>query len=256
MILLDDCLNAIPKLNNIDLTVTSPPYFNAREYSNWDSYQDYLNFMEEVINQLFNVTTPGRFLCINSSPVIEARESRQHESKRRPIPFHLFNLCEKVGWMFIDEIIWLKPEGAAKNRNGGFYQHRKPCAYKPNVVTENILIFRKPDGNLIDKIVRSYSGDRLQQSLVTGDYERSNVWSINPETKSKHSAPFPLELPEKLIRYYSFVDDLVLDPFMGSGSTGIACINTDRQFIGIEKDPNYFNLATKRIHGTTRQSSL
>lgn len=248
MILLQDCLEALPKLSNIDLTVTSPPYYNAREYSHWDTYQEYLGFMEDVIRLTFEATKPGRFFCINSSPVIEARESRQHESKRRPIPFHLFNLCEKVGWMFVDEIIWLKPEGAAKNRNGGFYQHRKPCAYKPNVVTENILVFRKPDGNLIDKIVRSYSGDLLAASLVEDGYERSNVWCIQPETKSKHTAPFPLELPEKLIKYYSYVDDVVLDPFMGSGTTGVACKNTGRQFIGIEKDPDYFKLAQTRIN--------
>jgi DNA modification methylase len=248
MILLDDCLNALPSISNVDLTVTSPPYYNAREYSQWNTYQDYLDFMEESIKLIFESTKPGRFLCLNSSPVIEARASRQHESRRLPIPFHLFNLCEKVGWSFVDEIIWLKPEGAAKNRNGGFYQHRKPCAYKPNVVTENILVFRKLDGKLIDKIVRSYSGDQLQSSLVEDGYERSNVWSIQPETKSKHSAPFPTELPEKLIKYYSYVNDLVLDPFMGSGTTGIACLNTGRQFIGIEKDPDYFHLATTRIN--------
>jgi len=248
MILNDDCLDVLPNLSDIDLTITSPPYYNAREYSHWSSYEDYIEFMGESISLIFNATKPGRFFCLNSSPVIEKRESRQHESIRIPIPFHLFNLCEKAGWSFIDEIIWLKPEGAAKNRNGGFFRHRKPCAYKPNLVTENILVFRKLDGNLIDKIVRSYSGDLLDKSLVTGDYERSNVWKINPETKRKHSAPFPLELPEKLIKYYSYFDDLILDPFMGSGTTGIACKNTGRQFIGIEKDPDYFKLAQTRIN--------
>ena len=88
---------------------------------------------------------------------------------------------EKIGWKFLEDIVWVKPEGAAKNRNGGFFQHRQPLAYKPNTVNEYILIFQKPSGKLIDSIVRSYDAETADKSKVDGSYERSNVWHINPD---------------------------------------------------------------------------
>ena len=244
-----DCLEymAAAEHSSVHLTVTSPPYYNAREYSHWNSYGEYLDFMREAIDGIYKLTVPGRIFCLNVSPVIEPRLSRQHESKRYAIPFHLFNLCEEVGWSFLDEIVWLKPEGAAKNRNGGFYRHRKPVAYKPNVVTESILVFRKLDGKLIDSVVRSYNGDTLKESLVEDGYEMTNVWKMNPETKSLHTAPFPVKLPENLIKYYSFVGDVVFDPFLGSGTSGLAALTLKRQFIGVESDLTYFKIAKQRI---------
>ena len=100
---------------------------------------------------------------------------------------------------------------------------------------------------LIDKIIRQYKEIDNGESKIIGEYERSNVWYINPETKSKHLAPFPLELPMKLISYYSYKNDIVLDMFMGSATIGVACINTDRKFIGIEIDENYFKMSNDRI---------
>ena len=100
---------------------------------------------------------------------------------------------------------------------------------------------------LIDKIIKQYKLVDNGESKVEGDYERSNVWYINPETKSKHPAPFPLELPTKLISYYSYKNDTVLDIFMGSATTGVSCVNLNRNFIGIELDEKYFQIAQKRI---------
>lgn len=233
--------------NSIHLTFTSPPYYNAKEYSSWKTYNDYLSFLNSIFSEIFRATKDKRICAVNLSPVIVPRKSRQHESKRCAIPFHFFSLMEKIGWIYLDDIVWLKPEGAAKNRNGGFYQHRKPVAYKPNVVSETIFIFQKPAPFLIDKVVRSYSGEVLKNSLVPDDYERSNVWKINPETRSKHPAPFPKELSDKIIQYYSYVGDTVLDPFIGSGTTAISCINMNRNFLGIEKNKEYVDMAEKRI---------
>ena len=167
-IILGDCSEVLKTLGSesVHLTCTSPPYYNAREYSTWATYDDYLNFLKDVFYEVLRITKPGRMCAVNLSPVIEARESRAHESKRLAIPFHFFSLMEEMGWKYIDDIVWLKPEGAAINRNGGFYQHRKPVAYKPNIVTETIFIFQKPAPFLIDKVVRSYDGDILVQSLV------------------------------------------------------------------------------------------
>lgn len=232
---------------SIHLTCTSPPYYNAREYSVWKTYEDYLQFMETVFAEVYRITHEGRMCVVNLSPVIEARLSRSHESKRMAIPFHFFSLMEKIGWKYIDDIVWLKPEGAAANRNGGFFQHRKPVAYKPNVVTETIFVFQKPAPFLIDKIVRSYEGDVLEKSLVSGEYERTNVWRMNPITSSDHLAPYPEELSNRVVRYYSFVGDTVLDPFMGSGTTAVSCIRLKRNYIGCEIHDEYVKMAENRI---------
>jgi len=157
---------------------------------------------------------------------------------------------EKIGWNFLEDILWIKPEGAAKNRNGGFYQHRQPVAYKPNVVNEYIFIFKKPSGSLIDKVVRSYSAIDSVNSKVENGYERSNVWRINPETRSKHPAPYPCDLVDKVIQYYSYVDDTILDPFMGSGTTAVSSYKLNRKCIGFEIHTKYIDLLQKRIDKT------
>lgn len=248
----EDCITGLKNLQNdfIELTFTSPPYFNARSYSTWNTYEDYLKFLKQTFIEVFRVTKCGRMCIVNLSPVIVARESRSKESKRIPIPFHFLAIMEKIGWKYIDDIIWVKPAGAAKNRNGGFFQHRKPVAYKPNVVTETILVFQKPANFLIDKIVRSYNGSILDNSLVKNGYEKTNVWFINPETRSKHPAPFPKELSDKVVQYYSYVGDTVLDPFVGSGTTMVSCKDMDRNGIGFEIHNKYIELAKMRIDHT------
>ena len=191
-----------------------------------------------------DITIDGRFCAVNLSVVIEPRVKRHAESTRYPIPFHFVSLMTELGWRFIEDIVWVKPEGAVSNRNGGFFRHRKPLAYKPNTVTEYIFVFQKPCTFLIDKMIKDVGAD----SLVLGEYDRTNVWEFSPETKLKeHSAPYPIELPTKLIRYYSFVDDVVFDPFMGSNTTGLAANNLNRKYIGIERDEKYFKLSCDRV---------
>ena len=155
---------------------------------------------------------------------------------------------QDIGWKYLDDIVWVKPEGASINRNGGFYQHRKPVAYKPNLVSEVIFVFQKPADFLIDKIVRSYSGQVLEDSLVKEDYERSNVWVINPETRSKHLAPYTEKLSDKIIKYYSFVGDKVLDTFLGSGTTLLSCQKLNRNGIGFEIHKEYCDMSESRIN--------
>jgi DNA modification methylase len=101
-------------------------------------------------------------------------------------------------------------------------------------------VFKKPSKRLIDKFIKN-------DSLVGDGYERSNVWEMQPDTTNKHPAPFPLELPTKCITYYSYEGWTVLDPFMGSGTTGVAAKNLNRKFIGIELDQEYFKIAQERI---------
>jgi DNA modification methylase len=247
----NDCLFGLDKLienkEEIELTVTSPPYFNVKDYVIYENYQKYLGFLEQIFTKILTLTKPGRLCCVNISNILIVRENRNSESKRIPLSFHFVSLMEKVGWEFLEDIVWLKPEGAAKNRNGGFYQHRQPVAYKPNVVNEYIFVFKKPSKYLIDQVVRSYNSLDALNSKVTGNYERSNVWMINPKTRSKHPAPYPIELTDKLISYYSFVGDTVLDPFFGSGTTSLSSMKYNRKSIGFEIHTEYIDMFVSEL---------
>ena len=243
-----DCILGLPELSEkIHLTVTSPPYFNAKEYVYYKTYEEYLETLKRVFQLVYDKTVDGRMCCVNVSNILITRESRSHESKRIPLAFHIVPLMESIGWKFIEDIVWVKPEGASKNRNGGFYQHRQPLAYKPNVVNEYIFVFQKPCTTLIDAIVRSYDAYTAEASQV-GEYDRSNVWSIQPETRSKHPAPYPELLVDKLVRYYSYVGDTVLDPFMGSGTTAVSAKRLNRQYIGYEIHAEYIEMANERLN--------
>lgn len=161
------------------LTFTSPPYYNARDYSIYPSYKTYLKFLEEVFKITYEKTKEGRFLIVNTSPVIVPRISRQYASKRYPIPFDIHHFLVEMGWEFIDDIIWVKPEASVKNRNAGFLQHRKPLAYKPNARTEYLMVYRKQTDRLIDWNIRQYDWNTVKESKVKDGYETSNVWEID-----------------------------------------------------------------------------
>lgn len=227
--------------NYIDLIVTSPPYYNARDYSYYKSLNDYMSKLKQIFIECLRILKSSRMCIVNISPIIEKRESRQTQSKRIPLPFYFVPMMESIGFEFLEDIIWKKPEGAATHR-GIFARHRKPIAYKPNIITEYILVFKKPANFLIDKILRD-------DSLIMGEYERTNVWEINPETSSEHPAPFPEKLAENCIRYYSYENDIVLDPFAGSGTTLKMAKLNRRNFIGIEINPEYCSLIEKRLSG-------
>ena len=244
-----DCLDGLRLLDDdsLDLIVTSPPYYNAKDYAHYGSYEIYMDFLRDVFSLCLHKLKESRMCCVNVSVIIVPRTKRNSQSSRLALPFHFVNLLEAIGYEFLEDVIWVKPEGAAKNRNGGFYRHRQPVAYKPNVVNEYIFVFKKPSKFLIDKVVRSYTGEVRQASLVTSDYERSNVWRINPDTASLHPAPYPAELSDKLIQYYSYVGDVVVDPFMGGGTTALSAKKYGRNYIGFEINREYFKTAQDKI---------
>lgn len=241
----EDCLDTMSRMGEgtIDLIVTSPPYLNAREYSQYDSLEDYMNTMREIFSSAFRVLKESRFLCVNISPVIVPREKRSSESKRIPLPMYLTVALSEIGFQFMEDIIWEKPEGAAFNRGGrSFSMHRRPLTYKPTIVTEYILVFKKPAPRNIEHYTKE--GSQI------GHYERTNVWRMNPETNSLHTAPFPEALPAKLICYYSYEGDLVYDPFLGSGTTAKMAKQNKRKYVGSEINEDYFKLAQKRLEQT------
>jgi DNA modification methylase len=193
------------------------------------------------------VTKEGRFFILNTSPIIIPRVSRQHSSKRYPIPFDIHPLLIEMGWEFIDDIVWLKPEASVKNRNAGFLQHRKPLAYKPNPVTEYLMVYRKKTDKLIDWNIRQYDWKTVKESKVQGSYETSNVWRIDPTFDKDHSAVFPVELCNRVIKFYSFKGDVVFDPFAGSGTVGVSAVALERYFFLTEQDEKYFQVIRKNL---------
>ena len=114
-----DTLKNIEK-NSVQLIFTSPPYYNAKIYSNYHSYQDYLDDMFETLKICHKILEDGRFIIINVSPVISKRPGREFESIRYPIHFDFHNLLTRADFYFVDEIQWIKPESSVKNRNGGY----------------------------------------------------------------------------------------------------------------------------------------
>ncbi len=246
----NEILKYVPD-NSVHLTFTSPPYYNARDYSIYPSYKDYLEFLERVFRQVHRVTKEGRFLLINTSPIIIPRISRQHSSKRYPIPYDLHHYIVEMGWEYIDDIVWLKPEASVKNRVGGFQQHRKPLGYKPNTVTEMIMVYRKKTTKLLDWNIRQYPYEIVKESKVDDNFESTNVWKIDPVYSKNHTAVFPAELCQKVIQYYSFVGDLVFDPFGGSGTLGRAAKALNRRFFLTELNDKYFNYMKSTKKGKT-----
>jgi DNA modification methylase len=146
-----------------------------------------------------------------------------------------------MGWEFIDDIIWVKPEASVKNRNAGFLQHRKPLAYKPNARTEYLMVYRKYTDKLIDWNIKQYDWQTVKESKVEDGYETSNVWEIDPTFNKNHSAVFPVELCKRVINYYSFKGDLVFDPFAGSGTFGRTAKLLNRYFFLTEQEKKYFD---------------
>ena len=232
---------------SIHLTFTSPPYYNARDYSVYQSYEAYLDFLESVFAELHRVTKEGRFLVVNTSPVIVPRAGRQHESRRYAIPFDLHPRLTAQGWRFIDDIIWRKPDGAAKPRNSGFASHRQPLTWKANAVTEYVMVYRKQSTRLIDWNLRQYPPQIREASRVPADYEATNVWEIDPAVDRVHSAVFPQALCERVIAYYSMLGDLVFDPFAGSGTVALAALKLDRKALLAEINPKYVQRIQNRI---------
>ena len=240
-------LKVIPD-ESIHLTFTSPPYYNARDYTIYQSYEAYLDFLTAIFKETHRITKEGRFFALNTSPVIVPRISRAHSSKRYAIPYDMHPRLTDIGWEFIDDIVWTKPDYAAKNRNGGFFQHRKPLGYKTNSVTESVMVYRKKTNKLIDWNIRQYDKEIIEASKVMGDYEKTNLWHINPATDKVHPAVFPPELATRIVRFYSFKGDLIFDPFGGSGTVGYVALTHERYFLLCEKETEYVERAEQLLN--------
>ncbi len=245
-VILGNCIEVLEEFppDTVQLVFTSPPYYNAKpEYSEYVDYQEYLDFIRKVIVRAHSILSEGRFFVINISPVLIRRISRSTSSRRIAIPFDIHRIFENAGFDFVDDIIWIKPEGAGWNLGRGrrFKADRQPLQYKPVPVTEYILVYRKKTDKLIDWNLRKhYDPNLIEESRLLGEYDVTNVWRIHPAHSKIHPAVFPEELARKVIKYYSFKDDMILDPFAGIGTVGQAAYNLERRFLLIENEPKYF----------------
>lgn len=249
-----DCETLLCETPNesIDLVFTSPPYYNARpEYSEYLTYEEYLLKIQKIIHQCHRVLNEGRFFVMNISPVLIRRSSRSEASKRIAVPFDFHRLFIEEGFEFIDDIHWVKPAGAgwATGRGRRFAADRNPLQYKAVPVTEYILVYRKKTDRLIDWHIRKHPDQQaVAESKIEDGYEATNLWKIHPANHPKHPAVFPLELAEKVIKYYSFKKDVVLDPFAGTGTVGKAAVKLGRRFVLFEQDDEYMNIIKEEIH--------
>ena len=262
---LGDAVDLIEEMpaESVDLVFTSPPYFNARpEYSDYEQYEQYLFKMRQVIKRSHRVLNEGRFFVMNTSPVLLRRASRSEASKRIAVPFDLHRIFIEEGYEFIDDIVWVKPEGAgwATGRGRRFAADRNPLQYKAVPVTEYVLVYRKKSDLLIDWYLHNHPDkEALAASKIGDGYEKTNIWRIHPATNSKHPAAFPLELAEKVVAYYSFQGDVVLDPFAGSGTVGAAAASQGRRFVLFDSNPDYVEMmkqASQQWLGPTSKQIL
>ena len=251
--ILGDCRAALAEFppNSAQLVFTSPPYFNAKpECAEYVDYPSYLEYLGDVFNACHAVLAEGRFLIVNVSPVLVRRTSRSTASKRLPIPFDLHPILDRIGFEFIDDIIWRKPEGAGWHLGRGrrFAADRQPLQYKPVTVTEYVLVYRKKTDRLIDWNLRNHpNSDAVERSRILGEYDKTNVWDITPSNHSLHPAVFPDELVSRVLRYYSFEGDCVLDPFAGTGTVGRVANAMGRRFILVEKQPEYYEVMRREL---------
>ena len=236
---------------SVQLVFTSPPYFNAKpECHESEGYENYLGLLRDVFQRCHDVLSEGRFMVVNTSPVLIRRPHRSASSRRIPITFDIHAVLDDIGFEFVDDIIWEKPEGAGWHLGRGrrFAADRQPLQYKAVTVTENVIVYRKRTDKLIDWNLRNHPDPAaVEASLIDDGYERTNIWRIRPAHHKEHPCVFPDALAERVIRYYSFVDDMVLDPFAGIGTTGRVAGILGRRFMMIEKSPTYFDTQIRDV---------
>lgn len=297
-----DCLIGLKQMSDdsIDLMVTSPPYYNAREYSQWETVEDYMNDMKNIFIEVFRTLKNHHYIIVNVGDISCQVGKAKWSVRRLPLGAMFTMMLEEIGFEWIDDYIWDKGEPQSKRHLGNppypFYQYPVNCY-------EHILVFAKhkldktkipcPDcGELIIQS-NSCSGIGVQswecknpncptksakgrgkrfstRSIMMNDYQteeneidrdfihnwRRDIVRITPVIKTNckgenivgHTAPFPEEIPEMAIRYYSGVNDLVVDIFSGSGTTCRVAKRLNRQYLGFELNEEYCELSQKELN--------
>lgn len=237
-----DVLRSVPA-SSIDMVVTSPPYFGLKEYEdelgiNTENLKHYLDDLKDIFTECFRVLKDGRFICI----VIGQYTS---EENSHFIPAHVAHILEEIGFNYKREHIWVKPLGIQGIWNRGttsFLQKPYPRNTMINIHHEHILIYQKGDKPTI-----FYGRNPLTEEEVK-QYCWS-VWELPVSDIKDHPAPYPEVIPFRLIKMYSYEGEVVLDPFLGSGTTVKVAKKLKRRSIGIEVSPEYLDVIKRSIGG-------
>ena len=236
------------KTESVDMIVTSPPYISAIDYNraNPDNIGNftglvYYDMMYDVYSELFRVLKPGRKFCLNVQDIPSTEETTGLDL----VAFRSALLCQKVGWELIADIIWDK----GRNRAGGTPLGTIPFPASPVILGnyEHLFVFRKPGKPDYSHVTVE---QRESSRLTTPEIAESiySVWAIKPElSRSGHPAPFPQELPRRLIKFYSFIGETILEPFVGSGTTMKVCKELRRNCIGYELEEKYIEVIKEKV---------
>lgn len=246
------------KANSIHLVVTSPPYWTLKRYNEHEQqlghvvdYEQFMSALAVVWSNCYRALVPGGRLIINVGDLCLSR--RKNNGRHTVVPLHatIQETCKAIGFDNLATLVWHKIANANYEVAGGGGFLGKP--YEPNAVIKNdiefVLMQRKPGG------YRSPSPRERLLSIISADNYQlwfRQIWSdITGTSHPHHPAPYPIEFAERLVRMFSFVGDTVLDPFMGTGTTNLACARWGRNSVGIEIDEKYFEIARKRVaeHG-------
>jgi site-specific DNA-methyltransferase (adenine-specific) len=233
----DDILytNVVRK-GDVDLIITSPPYnVNIKYNSHNDEmpYEDYLSFAKEWLGKCYDLAKDDGRFCLNI-PLDKNKGGQQS------VCADLTTIAKQVGWKYHSTIIWNEQNISRRTAWGSWLSASAPYVIAP---VEVIVILYK-------RRWKKESGSRISDISKAQFQEWTNgVWSFSGESKKRvgHPTPFPVELPKRCIKLFSFVGDIILDPFLGSGTTLIACLQTGRRGIGIEIDRGYCEIAKQRI---------
>jgi DNA modification methylase len=245
--------------NSVHLVVCSPPYWTLKKYRESkgqlgyvEDYNKFLTELDKVWYHCFRALVPGGRLVVVVGDVCLSR--RKNKGRHTVVPLHasIQEHCRQIGFDNLQGILWVKIANAAYEVENGSGFLGKP--YEPNAVIKNdvehVLMQRKPGGYRSPSVAT-----RIMSVISEENYQRwfRVVWHDLPGASTKlHPAPYPVELAERLIRMFSFVGDIVLDPFMGTGSTSIAAARCGRNSIGIEVDAHYYQLAYNFILESNR----
>ena len=233
--------------NSVDLIVTSPPYNVDIAYGTHNdelSYEDYLAFTREWIAKCFRLTKDDGRFCLNI-PLDKNKGGQQS------VCADITTIAKSIGWKYHSTIIWNEQNISRRTAWGSWLSASAPFVIAP---VEVIVVLYK---NSWKKTSGSGASDTTRDEFMQWT---NGVWSFNGESKKRigHPAPFPVELPRRCIKLFSFVGDTVLDPFLGSGTTLLACLKTKRRGIGVDYDKAYCALAEQRLisEGHINQLSL
>ncbi|MFQ3610528.1 MAG: site-specific DNA-methyltransferase [Fimbriimonadales bacterium] len=229
--------------NSVHLMVTSPPYNVGKTYDEDMTLDEYRAFMKRVMAEVYRVLVPGGRACVNVANL-----------GRRPyLPLHVFLIEDmlELGFLMRGEIIWDKASSSSPSTAwGSWCSPRNPTLRDTH---EYIMVFSKQMFSRPEVANRQATISR-EEFL---EYTKS-VWRFGAEQASKvgHPAPFPVELPYRCIQLYTYAGEVVLDPFMGSGTTAVAALKAGRTFVGYELEPDYIRAAQKRIDAILDQKLL